>query len=181
MTPLSNEQETVRASIKKGAIIWGLVLGVIVAALAYWMLGSQEGMIRKGAAALAGLVVAGGMYRKSMSSGAAGAKCTKCNAAFSVSRVNRDEVLIKSESRESRKELENGDTEITTWVEEVFDVDDTYSCSKCSDVSHKKYQSTRKRDEDVMVKSVGKKGANAGKQSNRGKAKQSSRNSQRKD
>jgi len=158
MPSLSNEQQALRASIKKGAIIWGLVLGVIVAALAYWMLGSQDGMIRKGAAALAGLVVAGGMYRKSMATGSAGAQCSKCNAAFSVSRVNRDEVLASSEARESRKELENGDTEITTWVEETYDVDDTYSCSKCSDVSHKKYQTTRKRDEKVVVKSAGKKG-----------------------
>ena len=180
MTDLSNEQETMRASIKQGAIIWGLVLGVIVAGLAYWMLGNQDGMIRNGVAALAGLVVAGGMYRKSMSSGAAGAKCAKCNAAFSVSRVNRDEVLVTAKAREERKELENGDTEITTWVEEVYDVDDTYSCSGCSDVNHKKHRSTRKRDEKVVVKPAGKKGVESGKQGARNKAKQTGGNTQRK-
>lgn len=163
MTQLSNEQESLRASIKKGAIIWGVILGLIVAGLAYWLLGSQSSMIRQGGAALAGLLVAGGMYRKSMSSGAAGAKCAKCNAAFSVSRTDQAEVLVKSEARESRKELENGDTEITTWVEEVFDCDDTYTCSKCADVSHKTYQSSRKRDEKVALKTADKKGADGGK------------------
>jgi len=180
MTQFSDEQESVRASIKKGAIIGGVVLGLIIAALAYWILGGQGSMIRQGGAALAGLAAAGGLYAKSMSSGAAGAKCNECNAAFSVSRTDKKEVLLKSEARESRKELENGDTEISTWVEEVFDVDDTYSCSKCADVTHKTYQSTRKRDEKTVVKSVSKKDADSGKSNSRGKAKQSKGGSQRK-
>ncbi len=180
MTQLSNEQETLRASIKKGAIIWGVVLGLIIAGLAYWILGSQGGLIRGGGAAIVGLLAAGGIYTKSMSSGAAGAKCAKCNAGFSVTRTDKNEVLVKSEARESRKELDNGDTEISTWVEEVFDVDDTYSCAKCADVTHKKYQSTRKRDENTAVKSVAKKGADTGKSNSRGKTKQSKGGSQRK-
>jgi hypothetical protein len=180
MTQLSDQQETLRASIKKGAIIGGVILGVIVAALAYWLLGGQGSMIRQGGAGLAGLLAAGGVYRKSMSSGAVGAKCAKCNAAFSISRTDKAEMLVKSEARESRKELENGDIGITTWLEEVYDVDDTYTCSKCADITHKKYQNTRKRDEKTVVKSAGKKGAASGKSNSRGKAKQSSGNSQRK-
>ncbi len=180
MTQLSNEQETLRASIKKGAIIGGVVLGLIVAALAYWILGGQDGMIRKGGAAVAGLIAAGGLYAKFMSSGADGAKCNECNAAFSVSRSDKTETLIKSEARESRKELENGDTEISTWVEEVFDVDDTYICSKCGDVTHKTYKTTRKRDEKTVVKSVAKKAEDSGKSNSRAKAKQSKGNTQRK-
>lgn len=183
-TPLSNQQETLRASIKKGAMIWGLILGLIVAAVAYWLLGGQAGMIRQGGAILAGVLVAAGIYRRSMSSGAAGAKCAKCNAAFSVSRTDQAEILVTSDARESRKELENGDTEITTWVEEVFNVDDTYTCSKCNDVGHKKYQSTRKRDEKVVVKTADKKAdekaGESGKENSRDKAKQSKGKSQRK-
>ncbi|MCK4712197.1 MAG: hypothetical protein KAT26_04890 [Marinosulfonomonas sp.] len=179
MTNLSGEQEELRASIKKGAIIWGVVLGLIVAGLAYWILGDQGAVIRSGASAILGLVVASAMYRKSLSSGAAGAKCPECDAAFSISRTERQEVLVKSKDRETRKELDNGDTEITTWVEEVYDVDDTYSCSSCSDTSHKKYQSSRKRDEKVVVKSAGKreKGADAGKQRSASSAKPSGKNS----
>lgn len=173
MTQLSDQQEVLRASIKKGAIIGGVILGVIIAALAYWLLGGQDSMIRQGGAALAGLLVAGGVYGKSMSSGAKGAKCAKCNAAFSVSRNDHAEVLVRSEARESRKTLENGDVEISTWVEEAFDCDDTYTCSKCADVTHKKYQSTRKRDEKTVVKTAGKKGADVGKSNSRDKGKQS--------
>ena len=189
MTQLSNEQETLRASIKKGAVIGAVIVGLIVAGLAYWLLGSQGSLLRSGGAGLAGLLVAGGMYRKSMSSGAAGAKCAKCGAAFSVARSDTSEVLLKSEARESRKELDSGDVdggvEITTWIEEVYDVDDTYTCSKCADVTHKKYQTTRKRDEKTVVKTTGKKagdtekstGKSTGKSNARTKAKQSKGNS----
>ena len=97
MTQLSDQQETLRASIKKGAIIGGVILGVIVAALAYWLLGGQDSMIRQGGAALVGLLAAGGVYRKSMSSGASGAKCAKCSAAYSVTRTDKAEVLVTSE------------------------------------------------------------------------------------
>ena len=179
MTQLSDQQETLRASIKKGAIIGGVILGLIVAGLAYWLLGSQGSAIRSGGAGLAGLLVAGGMYRKSMSSGAEGAKCANCNATFSVARSDKAESLVKSEAKESRKDLDNGDIEITTWVEEVYDVDDTYTCAKCADVTHKKYQSTRKRDEKTVVKTAGKKGADTGKSNARDKGKQSKGNSKR--
>lgn len=163
MPQLSEQQEDLRASIKKNALIWGLVLGLIIAALAYWILSSQGAMLRSGGAAVLGVLAAGGIYKKTVSSGAAGAKCAKCGAGFSVTRSDHSEVLQKSESRESHKELENGDTEITTWVEEVFDVDDTYTCAKCSDSSHKTYQTTRKRDEEVVVKSTAKKAGDQGK------------------
>jgi len=56
MTNLTSEQEALRASIKKSAIIWGVVLGLIIAGLAYWLLGSQGTGIRSGGAALAGLL-----------------------------------------------------------------------------------------------------------------------------
>lgn len=181
MTQLSNDQETLRASIKKGAIIGGVLLGLIVAGLAYWLLGNQGGMIRQGGAAVAGLLAAGGLYTKFMSSGAKGAECAACNAAFSVSRTDKTEDLVSTKDHEIRKELENGDIEISTWIEEVFDVDDTYSCSKCADTTHKTYQSTRKRDEKTVVKSVTKKATDSGKSNSRTKSKPSKGNTQRKD
>lgn len=157
MPQLSDQQEVLRASILKRAIIWGLVLGLVIAALAYWILGNQAALTRSAGAAVVGLLAAAGIYRKTISSGAAGAKCAECGADFSVTRTDHTEVLLKSESRESRKKLENGDTEITTWVEEVFNVDDTYTCAKCADLSHKTYQTTRKRDEKTLIKSATKK------------------------
>lgn len=157
MPQLSDQQEVLRASIQKRAIIWGLVLGLVIAALAYWILGSQGELIRSAGAVVIGLLAATGIYRKTLSSGAAGAKCAECGAGFSVTRTDHTEDLLKSESRESRKEMENGDTEITAWVEEVFNVDDTYTCAKCAHVSQKTYQTTRKRDEKTLIKSAAKK------------------------
>lgn len=174
MTQLSDDQQSLRSSIKRNAIVWGLVLGLIIAGLAYWI--SSNPIIAAGG----GLLCAAGLYKKFMSSGAKGAKCAKCNAGFSVSRTDKTETLIKSEARESRKELENGDTEITTWVEEMFDVDDTYSCSKCDDTTHKTYQSTRKRDEETVVKSSAKKSAENSGTNSQGKSKKSKGNTQRK-
>lgn len=176
MTNLTSEQEALRASIKKSAIIWGVVPGLIVAGLAYWLLGSQGTGIRSGGAALAGLLSAGLITRKNLSSGAAGAKCANCGAAFSVARVERQEVLANTTPKEERKTLDNGDTEITTWVEEVYDVDDTYKCSSCGDTTHKTYQSTRRKDEETVVKSAGKKGADAGKGNSRSKGKSAGKN-----
>ena len=176
MTNLSSEQEALRASIRKSAVIWGIVLGLIIAGLAYWLLGSQGIGIRSGGAALAGLLSAGLITRKNLSSGAAGAKCANCGAGFSVSRVDRQEVLAKSTPKEERKELDSGDIEITTWVEEIYDVDDTYKCSSCGDTTHKTYQSTRRKDEETVVKSAGKKGADASKGNSHGKAKSASKN-----
>jgi len=158
MTHLSDQQEKLRSSIKKGAVTWGVILGLIVAGIVYWLLGGQSGLVRSAAAVGTGLIVAGLVFRKSMSSGADAAKCENCGAMFSVARVDRQEVLVNSEDRETRKELENGDTEITTWVEEKYDVTDTYECSKCQNTTTKTYQNSRKRDEKTAVKTAHKKG-----------------------
>ena len=174
MSNLTIEQEALRTSIKESAIIWGCILGLVVAGLAYWLLGSQGLNLRISGAALVGVLTAGGIYRKNMSSGTADAKCTKCNAAFSVARVDRQEVMATSTPKEKRKNLDNGDTEITTWIEEVYDVKDTYECATCSEVTHKTYQSTRRKDEKTVVKSVRKKGA--GKGNSHGKGKSSGKN-----
>jgi len=177
MTNLSDEQSTLRASITKNAIIWAIILGLIVAGLAYWLLGSQGAMIRAGGAVVAGGLVAGLVYMKSMASGASEAKCAKCGAAFSVSRSDRQETLVKSDPREERKTLDNGDIEITTWLQEVYDVDDTFSCSGCADTSHKTYQTSRKRDEETRVKSTGsKKSGEDGKGNSQSKSKSIGKN-----
>ena len=176
MANLTPEQQALRTSIKKSAIIWGIVLGVIVSGLAYWLLGSQGTGIRSGGAVLAGMLAAGVISSKNLSSGAAGAKCANCSAAFSVARVDRQEVLAKSTPKEERKDLDNGEIEITTWVEDVYDVDDTYKCSSCDDTTHKTYQSTRRKDEKTVVKSVGKKGVDAGKGNSHGKGKSAGKN-----
>jgi len=175
MSNFSNQQQALKSSITKGAIIGAGIIGLIIAGLAYWLLGSQGSLIRSGGAVLAGLGIAALVYKKTMASGAAGAKCAKCSTAFSVSRSDRQEILVKSQTKEERKTLDNGDIEITSWLEELYDVDDTYRCSNCSDLSHKTYQTSRKRNEETQVQSLTDKKFGTASKGNR-KSKSSSKN-----
>ena len=151
MTQLSEEQQELQASIKKSSTIWAVVLGLITAGLVYWIMASQATMIRGGAAVIGGVIVAFAMYRKSFKSGAKSALCSSCNAAFSISRTDKVETLVASENKEEREVQEDGTTKVTTWVEEKYDVTDTYTCSACSDATTKEYQTTRRKDEKTEV------------------------------
>ena len=151
MPELSQEQEAKRASIQKSSMIWGVVVGVVLGLIALWILGGQGGAIRWGGAALVALVSGGLVQRASFKSGAKSALCGKCGAAFSRSRTDRTETLAKSEDKEEREEQEDKTTKLTTWVEETYDVADTYTCAKCGDAEVKTYQTTRRRDEKTEV------------------------------
>jgi len=170
MTNLTAEQESLRDSIKKSATIWAIALGLIVGAIAYFLLGSQGFNLQAGGGALAGLLTAGGIYRKNISSGTADAKCAKCNAAFSVTRIDRQETLLDSTPKKERKELENGDIETKTWTEELYDVEDTFECSSCNAITYETHHSTRQKDVETTVKPAGKKGSDTGKGNAKGKA-----------
>ena len=151
MTGLSQEQLEKRASIKKSATIWGVIVGAIAGLLAMWLLGSQGSAVRFGGAAVIGLVAGFLVFRASFSSGAKSAKCGKCSATFSISRTDRAETLASSEAREEREEQPDKSTKVTTWTEERYDVVDTYTCASCGDATTKEYQTTRRRDENSEV------------------------------
>ncbi|MHA1127593.1 MAG: hypothetical protein ACTSRN_01415 [Alphaproteobacteria bacterium] len=151
MTQFSQEQQELQASIKKSATIWAVVLGLITAGMVYWIMASTATTIRGGAAVLGGAVVAFAMYRKSFKSGSQSARCSSCDAAFSISRTDKVETLVASENKDEREAQEDGTTKVTTWVEEKYDVTDTYTCSACSDATTKEYQTTRRKDEKTEV------------------------------
>lgn len=151
MTNLSQEQQDPRQSIQKSAMIWAVVLGVIVALLAYWIMGSQSSLIRIGASVVGGLVVAGAMFKKSFASGSKSARCAKCDAAFSITKTDSVETLASTSPKEEREEQDDKSTKVTTWVEDVFNVTDTYTCAKCQDTTTKEYERTRRKDEEITV------------------------------
>lgn len=151
MSQLSTEQEDLQASIKKSATIWGVILGLVVGGLVYWILSSQGGAIRAGGAIVGGLVVAYAAYAKSFKSGSKSARCTKCDAAFSITKSGTNETLASSNPMEKREEQDDGTTNVTTWTEEKYDVVDSYTCASCDDVTTKEYQVTRKKDEATEV------------------------------
>lgn len=151
MSHLSTEQQELRASIKKSATIWGVVLGGIVALLAYWIMGSQGAMVRIGVSAVGGLVVAIAMYNKSFKSSSASAQCGKCSAAFSISKSDSKETIVSTNDQKKVEAEDDGSTKTTTWTEETIDVVDSYTCAKCGDVTTKEYQRTNRKDEEVVV------------------------------
>lgn len=152
MTELSQEQQDLRKSIKKIAVIWALVLGGLVTLLAYWIMGSQGTLIRIGGAIIGGVIVAISMYKKSFKSGSVAARCAKCDAAFSISKTHNAETSVSVEEKETLEPQEDKSTNVTTWTEEVFDVVGTYTCAKCGDETTKKYQRTSRSDEVTSVR-----------------------------
>ena len=169
MSGLSQDQEAMRAAIRKKAMIYGAVFGLIGAGLLWWMLGSQGMPIRAGAALLGGVAVGFATVNKSMKSSASSALCPACNAAFSISRSNRKETVTASQNMDKREEQDDGSVKLTTWVEDKIDVVETYTCASCKDATTKEFQITRKRDEETTVEA--KLGSNkAGKSDKGGKS-----------
>lgn len=151
MTDLSSEQIEKRASIQKSATIVGAIVGVIVALIALWALGGQGAAIRFGGAILVGGGVGFLAYRGSYKANAKSAACESCGAPFTRSRTDRTETPTGSEEKEAREDQEDGTTKVTTWIEETFDVTETFTCAKCNDVTTKTHSSSRRTDEEEMI------------------------------
>ena len=154
MSDLSQDQEEKRASIQKGAITFGAIVGVIVALIAVWALGGQGGAIRYGGALVLGGVAGFFVFRGSFNSGSKSAQCEKCSAAFSRSKTDSAETVISSADKEEREAQEDKSTKVTTWIEDTVEVVDTYTCAQCGDVTTNSYQTTRKRDEAEVIEPV---------------------------
>jgi len=166
MPNLSQEQEEMRQSIQKAAMITSIIMALLTAGLAFWLLAGQSGWIRIGGASLAGLVVLLAVFKWRFIANSKSAQCEKCSAAFSITKSDHIETLKSSTAKDTREKQEDGSVEVTTWLEEVFDVVDTYTCAKCSDVKTKEYTTTRKKDEKTTVepaalKKAAKKSTNA--------------------
>jgi len=154
MSGLSQEQQDLKDSIKKSSTIWAVVVGLVTVGIIYWILNSQTSGVRMAAAALSGVAVAISMYRKSFASGSKSARCGKCDAAFSITRTDRVETVISTEDKEEREPQEDGSTSVKTWGEEKYSVLETYTCSKCQDVTTKTYDATRRKDEKTEVEAA---------------------------
>ena len=158
MTQLSTEQQALKASIQKSAIIWGVILGLLAAGIAYWALGGQGQALRMGGAAAIGAGVLGLITSWRMKANSAAAKCEKCGAAFSITRTDRAELVAVSEPKETREAQPDYSTKVTTWMEDTVAVTDTYTCAKCGDATVKKYNKTVKRDEKETIEPAPEKG-----------------------
>ncbi len=147
MAELSDEQLELKSSIQKSAVIWSVILALVIALLAYWLLSSQGDVVRLGGGALIGAAAGYGIFRAIFASKSKSAKCEQCSAPFSTALDDRNEVLVGSEEKTRREHLDGGEVKTTHWVEEKYDVADTYECSNCGYVFVKEYQVSRRRDE----------------------------------
>ncbi|MEX0969474.1 MAG: hypothetical protein WD046_03390 [Paracoccaceae bacterium] len=151
MSGLSAEQEAMQASIKKTALIWGCIGGAVVALIALLVLSGQGGALRFGGAVILGAGAGFGLFKWSFGNGSKAAQCGKCSAAFSITRTDRSEKVLGSEPKESREEADDRSTKVITWMEETYEVTETYTCAKCGDVTTKTHTSSRKKDEKTEV------------------------------
>ncbi|MCB9994552.1 MAG: hypothetical protein H6873_12960 [Hyphomicrobiaceae bacterium] len=151
MTDLDQNQQAMKQSIRNGAMIFGVIGFVIVGLLGYWLLGSQGDMVRIGGGAVAGALAGFGLFRWNFTSRSKGAACAKCGAVYSISRTGRQDVLTSSENKMDREAQPDGSTKVTTYVEEIYEVTETFTCSSCGDVTTKVYNSTRRKDEEERI------------------------------
>ncbi len=147
MPQLSTEQAALKASIRKSAANWGIILGIIAGAIAYWALSGQPGGIRYALSTAVGIAVLFGIRTWRTKANSAAATCAKCNATFSITRTGRDEKTLSSHPKETRDAQPDYSTKVTTWVEDVIETTDTYTCAKCGDTTQKQHTKTIKRDE----------------------------------
>ncbi len=154
MTNLSQDQEEMRQSIQKSAMIWSVIFGLIIAGIVFWALGGQSTVIRLAATAVSGLVVLVAIFKWRFSANSKSAQCGKCSTAFSISKTDHVETLKSSETKETRDTQEDFSTKVTSWTEEIYDITDTYTCASCAAETVKEYTSTRKIDEKTEIEAA---------------------------
>ena len=63
MINLSQEQEEMRQSIQKSAMIWSVIFGLVTMGILVWALADQGTLVRLGVSAAAGLAVLLGIFK----------------------------------------------------------------------------------------------------------------------
>ncbi len=152
MDSLTPEQQGLKTKIRTGAIIWGIVSGLVVALLAFWLLSNAPDIIRW----LLTIVLGGGtgffIYRWTYNSGVTKAICKQCGTAFGINEVERHEQVIGSEQRQKIErvkggnKMDRGTNKVTTWIEEKVEVIAVDECFKCHNRTERKWTTTREVD-----------------------------------
>lgn len=164
MTDLSNAQSTLKASITKRAAIWGVIVTLLTGGIAYWLAFGLGALIAAPLASAVGAALGFLTFRGIFSAGAREAQCAQCGAAFSVTETGRAETLRSAEPM-SRIESTPAVTDaaikgtksgavppvrqVTTWIEETYDVVIETACRQCSAVNTRSIVVTRQRDRET--------------------------------
>lgn len=152
MDGLSPEQQALKDKITTSAIIWGVVTGIVVALLAFWLLGNAGELIRWLGAIILGPAAGYLTYRWQYSTAVAKAVCKNCGTAFGIREVARSEQLLSSEQRRKVEQVKPA-TKIdaavnrtVTWTEEKYEVTAVDECFNCHNRTERKWTVTREKD-----------------------------------
>ena len=139
---LSNEQRALKEAIESGAALTGVVCGLI-AAVVVWLFTRNDFPVLTyvfvSLALPATYWIASVAYTWVKTDDA---KCRVCGAAFSVSRIGREESLLAATPRKQEHAhgyVDGGKDDgkrlvvVETWTEERYEVLDSYRCSACED------------------------------------------------
>lgn len=157
MDGLTAEQQALKNKITTSAIVWGVVAGIVIALLAFWLLANAGEIVRWIVAVLAGAAAGFITHRLLYSSGVAKAVCKKCGTAFGIREVSRSEQLLSSEQRKKVEEVKPATkidargTRTTTWIEEKYEVTAVDECFKCHDRTERKWTVTREKDRSELT------------------------------
>lgn len=152
MDGLSPEQQALKGKIATSAIVWGVVAGVAVALVAFWLLGNAGDLIRWIGTIVLGPAAGYFTYRWLYSSGVAKAVCKNCGTAFGIREVSRSEQLLSSEQRRKVEQVKPATkvdaaaNRTITWTEEKYEVTAVDECFKCHDRTERKWTVTREKD-----------------------------------
>jgi len=151
MSQLSPEQAALKASITKSAAIWAVIIGLIIGGITYALNDEFAQPVRSLIGGGVFVLVAALIFIWRKKANSAAATCAKCNATFSITRSERVEKTLSSEAKETRDAQPDYSTKVTTWLEEVIETTDTYTCAKCGDSEVKVSQRTVKKDEKEEI------------------------------
>lgn len=152
MDALSSEQQAVKSKITTGAIIWGVIVGLLVALVAFLVLGNAPDWLRWLLTVVLGGVAGGLVFRFRYNAAVAKAVCRKCGTAFGIREVERHERFLSSEPKQKSEagkpatKLDRGTNKLTTWTEEKYEVTAVDECFRCHDRTERKWQVTRETD-----------------------------------
>lgn len=155
---LTPEQQGLKTRITTGAIIWAIIAGLVLALIAFWLMGNAGDILRWLVTLIAGAGAGYLVFRWSYNSGVAKAVCQKCGTAFGIREVERHETVIGSEQRRKVEagrpstKMDRGTNKVTLWTEEKIEVTAIDECFKCHDRTERKWTTTReldKKEEEV--------------------------------
>jgi hypothetical protein len=149
---LTPEQQGLKTKIRTGAILWGVIAGLIIALLAFWLGANAPDWVRWGLTVILGAGAGFLVYRMNYNSGVAKAVCKKCGTAFGIREVARNEQILGSEQRQklmpvkAASKVERGSNKLTTWTEVKVEVTAIDECFNCHNRTERKWQTTRETD-----------------------------------